>query len=136
MIPGGAGMSPFPGTDLGVYFISNGWHRLDALLYGRLEIVENTNPVVKRFHRRTGEERVKKPRSEALDQRIQEMKQNVTFGLYSGYEQGASGLPERRTVRYGSTRQDRALEEVSVQVRLGIEMLQPLLRKDLTDAER
>jgi hypothetical protein len=66
------------------------------------------------------------------------MKQKLTFWLNSGYDHPSSGLPGQENFpRKGITRYYWWREKLlSVEIRLSIEKLQPLLRKDLTDAER
>ena len=69
-----------------------------------------------------------------LSEDFAQMAKQVRFRLGSGYTCWASGLPVREVYNYGETTQEIAQRKITVEIAL--ELLQPLLRDDLTDAER
>ncbi|KAF7867432.1 hypothetical protein EAF04_005515 [Stromatinia cepivora] len=58
----------------------------------------------------------------------------VMFGFHSGYEDVATGLPRSRTSRNAITRNHTVYDRIEVLI--STELAQPLLRDDLTDAEK
>jgi hypothetical protein len=58
----------------------------------------------------------------------------VRLALYSGYEDPSSGLPALRAIRDAITKNNLVYKRV--EILLASELLQPLLRDDLTDAEK
>ena len=58
----------------------------------------------------------------------------MRLALHSGYEDPSSGLPALRVNRNAITKQN--LVYKTVEISLAVELLQPLLMDDLTDAEK
>ena len=110
--------------------------RLDALFNGQFETAHNDSvgKVITHFYERPHIERIRRPTNELLQDQIMRMCNNVWFALHSGYEELSSGLSVKPTNTYGITRNHGPYERVEISI--AIEMLQPLLRKDLTDAEK
>jgi hypothetical protein len=62
------------------------------------------------------------------------MTKNVRLALCSGYEDPSSGLPSLRVNRNAITRNHLVYDRV--EILLAVELVQPLLRGDLTDVEK
>lgn len=110
--------------------------RLDALLNGRHEDIPNSPEGLKlqRFFSRSYGERMNNSSPEALESMIQKLTSKVTFAFHSGYEDVATGLPRSRTSRNAITRNHTVYDRIEVLI--STELAQPLLRDDLTDAEK
>jgi hypothetical protein len=109
---------------------------MDALFHGRYEDIPNTpgDTCLQRFYRRSQGEPIADPKTRETQQKIRDMTQNVRLALYSGYEDPSSGLPSLRVNRNAITKNNLLYERV--EILLAIELVQPLLRDDLTDAEK
>ncbi|KAM0152810.1 hypothetical protein ACHAPG_007473 [Botrytis cinerea] len=109
---------------------------LDALLNGSYEDVPESIEGIKlqRFFSRTHSERTSRSSPRILENSIQNMTSKVVFGFHSGYEEVTTGLPRSRTSRNAITRNHTIFDRIEVLV--STEMAQPLLRDDLTDAEK
>jgi hypothetical protein len=105
---------------------------MDALFHGRYEDIANTR--LQRFYRRSQGERIADPKMQETQPKIRDMTQNVRLALYSGYEDPSSGLPALRVNRNAITKNNLAYKRV--EILFAIELLQPLLRDNLTDAEK
>lgn len=110
--------------------------RLDALLNGRSEAVPNSPKGLKlqRFFSRRHGERINHCSPEIIERTIQDLTSRVVLGFHSGYEDVATGLPRSRTSRNAITRNHTVYDRIEVLI--SIELAQPLLRIDLTDAEK
>ena len=110
--------------------------RLDALLNGSYEDVPESIKGIKlqRFFSRTHSEKISRSSPRILENSIQNMTSKVVFGFHSGYEEVTTGLPRSRTSRNAITRNHTIFDRIEVLV--STEMAQPLLRDDLTDAEK
>ncbi|KAI9642393.1 hypothetical protein NHQ30_009197 [Ciborinia camelliae] len=110
--------------------------RLDALLNGRYDDVPNSPKGLKlqRFFSRTQGERISHSSPKTLEKSIEDLTSKVKFGFHSGYEDVATGLPRSRTSRNAITRNHTVYDRIEVLI--STEMAQPLLRDDLTDAEK
>ncbi|KAJ8059426.1 hypothetical protein OCU04_012370 [Sclerotinia nivalis] len=109
---------------------------LDALLNGRYEDVPNSPKGMKlqRFFSRTHGERIHHSFARPLEILIHDLTSKVMFGFHSGYEDVATGLPRSRTSRNAITRNHTVYDRIEVLI--STELVQPLLRDDLTDAEK
>ncbi|KAG4027309.1 hypothetical protein MFRU_031g00570 [Monilinia fructicola] len=109
---------------------------LDALLNGRSEAVPNSPKGLKlqRFFSRRHGERINHCSPEIIERTIQDLTSRVVLGFHSGYEDVATGLPRSRTSRNAITRNHTVYDRIEVLI--SIELAQPLLRIDLTDAEK
>ncbi|KAM0126583.1 hypothetical protein ACHAP3_009244 [Botrytis cinerea] len=109
---------------------------LDALLNGTYEDVPESIKGIKlqRFFSRTHSEKISRSSPRILENSIQNMTSKVVFGFHSGYEEVTTGLPRSRTSRNAITRNHTIFDRFEVLV--STEMAQPLLRNDLTDAEK
>jgi hypothetical protein len=109
---------------------------MDALFHGRYENIAEVpgDTYLQRFYRRSQGERIADPKTQETQQKIRDMTQNVRLALYSGYEDPSSGLPALRVNRNAMTKNNLVYKRV--EILLAIELLQPLLRNDLTDAEK
>lgn len=65
----------------------------------------------------------------------QDIPGRIKFRMTSGYLDD-DGLPEEKLIRKGATMDDKFQREDIATVTLSVEILEPLLRKDLTDAEK
>ncbi|ESZ91772.1 hypothetical protein SBOR_7842 [Sclerotinia borealis F-4128] len=108
---------------------------LDALLNVNYDDVPNSPEGMKlqRFFSRTHEERTKQL-PQTLEKLIQDLTNVVIFGFNSGYEDVETGLPSLRTSRNAITGDHSMYDRIKVLI--STEMAQPLLRDDLTDAEK
>jgi hypothetical protein len=64
---------------------------------------------------------------------FEELARSVRVALYSGYTNALTGLPTQDSHGYGATVQRWGAKRIKIYI--GIEMIQPLLRKDLNDVE-
>jgi hypothetical protein len=118
--------------------------RWDALFNGEYKPIENSRKPIDRvkqfllsFHQRGPALRNDPEALEELQRQILEASEKIRFGLHSGYARGDTGMPydlKQDHIHYGETVP--ASIYPYTKVWLGVEILQPLLRRDLTDAER
>jgi hypothetical protein len=109
---------------------------MNTLFHGRYEDIRNTSgdTCVQRFYRRPEGERIADSKTQETQQIIRDMAQNMRLALYSSYEDPSSGLPALRVNRNAITKSNLVYKRV--EILLAIELLQTLLRDDLTDAEK
>ncbi len=111
-------------------------YRFDALFFGRLEeFGKHGNEVLRRFSPRTAVERHNSSALKDIQEHFEKLKDNYEFLLVSDYEYTDSHLPFLRNPRKATTGR-RPLNDDRIETLFSIEMLQPLLLKDLTDAEK
>lgn len=122
-------------------------YRWDALFLGEYRAIDDSRKppdkkaaLLASFHQRPFQSRNQSVEIHKLDEQMKNMKNKIRFGLWSGYDNAYSGrYHENKQYFYGITMSSiftRADLEQGAKTYLSIELLQPLLRADLTDFER
>lgn len=88
------------------------------------------------FHQRHYEQYHSLRETNRVTERLQAMAQHFRLHLHSGYCLYENGLFADERFVYGNTRYFSNLGTETIRITMAIEILQPLLRNDLTDAER
>lgn len=115
--------------------------RLDALFFGEYKLVaEERNPqpgrILYSFHERSPKTRGTEVERKRMRDHLKQMSTYVKYTLGSGFEDMDSGLATDSFFSYGATQPDRGHNYITINLHIAIDMLQPLMRDDLTDAER